>query len=531
MRAITVVALLVVLLMACRLTSPTIPLPTQDVTITTVKSAATFHTIATSPSQQDATPTVTAEPSITLIPAITTPVPTSNALSSPTLLLIPSKQNVISTAVIEQSITLTPTSSPVPANTIAPSLTSVVVTMTHVLVSPTLFLSPTSKATLSFTPSITPTATPSLSPTPKPTLSLTPTITRTPTRPGRISLTRVIIPTVNPARGIVGAIRWDAWVGEAPTFGNAQGDDRIGLVVERTLGPDHWHYRLPFFAVKLDKNKVQVRGNTQKIIDQEILYAVDAGLDYWAFNYYSPGSGLDSALKLYLRSPHRNAIKFSLILAPRDDLLETETRQILTNYFKMPNYQTVLNGRPLVYILGNSSLTQEMVDNLRVSGTTANHLKPYLVYLGSSATQVKNTIEKYHLDAGSDYAQQGEGGQPFVNLAMEAEKGWNTYRQSGIKVIPWVTTGWDPRPRMENSTPWITYSQNSWVQPAKPIDIARHLRNALQWNVAYPDIAETKAILIYAWNEFDEGGWLCPTLYYGTNRLDAIRKIRYPNNK
>ncbi len=33
------------------------------------------------------------------------------------------------------------------------------------------------------------------------------------------------------------------------------------------------------------------------------------------------------------------------------------------------------------------------------------------------------------------------------------------------------------------------------------------------------------AVIIYAWNEFDEGGWLCPTLYGGTERLDAIREI------
>jgi len=30
---------------------------------------------------------------------------------------------------------------------------------------------------------------------------------------------------------------------------------------------------------------------------------------------------------------------------------------------------------------------------------------------------------------------------------------------------------------------------------------------------------------MYAWNEFDEGGWICPTLGNNTSRLDAIRKI------
>jgi len=47
----------------------------------------------------------------------------------------------------------------------------------------------------------------------------------------------------------------------------------------------------------------------------------------------------------------------------------------------------------------------------------------------------------------------------------------------------------------------------------------------LDWLVAYPEAAEPNAVLIYAWNEFDEGGWLAPTLGDGTARLDAIAKV------
>jgi hypothetical protein len=32
-------------------------------------------------------------------------------------------------------------------------------------------------------------------------------------------------------------------------------------------------------------------------------------------------------------------------------------------------------------------------------------------------------------------------------------------------------------------------------------------------------------VIIYAWNEFDEGGWICPTISEGTSRLDAISKV------
>ncbi len=35
-------------------------------------------------------------------------------------------------------------------------------------------------------------------------------------------------------------------------------------------------------------------------------------------------------------------------------------------------------------------------------------------------------------------------------------------------------------------------------------------------------------MLIYAWDEFSEGGWICPTLSEGTARLDAIRGVLRP---
>jgi len=32
-------------------------------------------------------------------------------------------------------------------------------------------------------------------------------------------------------------------------------------------------------------------------------------------------------------------------------------------------------------------------------------------------------------------------------------------------------------------------------------------------------------VIIYAWNEFDEGGWLCPTLTEGDSRVQALGRI------
>src|SRR5450759_571230 len=35
---------------------------------------------------------------------------------------------------------------------------------------------------------------------------------------------------------------------------------------------------------------------------------------------------------------------------------------------------------------------------------------------------------------------------------------------------------------------------------------------------------------MYAWNEFDEGGWICPTLGNNTSRLDAIGKVLHKSH-
>jgi hypothetical protein len=45
---------------------------------------------------------------------------------------------------------------------------------------------------------------------------------------------------------LLGATRWDAW----------QENGDIQATVERSLGPNHWHYRLPFFARVTGSNSV-----------------------------------------------------------------------------------------------------------------------------------------------------------------------------------------------------------------------------------------------------------------------------------
>ena len=105
------------------------------------------------------------------------------------------------------------------------------------------------------------------------------------------------------ARPIVGAIRWDAWHGDA---------SNVGQVVEGTLGPKRYHHRLPFFAKVLSDSEVEIRGDTQAVMDREIEAAHKAGLDYWAFVTYPEEYAMSAGLKLYLSSACKQDIHFCL---------------------------------------------------------------------------------------------------------------------------------------------------------------------------------------------------------------------------
>jgi hypothetical protein len=185
-------------------------------------------------------------------------------------------------------------------------------------------------------------------------------------------------PSRSATRLLVGAIRWDAWFGD-----NAA--TTVGREVERSLGPPQWHYRLPFFAKEISPTAVQVRSNVQSVMDAEIDYAHGAGIDYWAFVMY-PASfpATSGGLDLYLKSGHKRDIHFCMIVEHLDD----DSVDRLVRYFKDESYQTVLEERPLVYMLEPQNLKdpawpdpKESVNNLRQKALRAGSKNPYLVHL------------------------------------------------------------------------------------------------------------------------------------------------------
>lgn len=325
-------------------------------------------------------------------------------------------------------------------------------------------------------------------------------------------------------RPIVGSIRWDAWTG-----------GRVTEQVERTLGPKKYHNRLPWFAEVVDDATVKIDGGRQEIMSREIEFAASAGLDYWAFLIYPKRSSMSTALGQYLKSRNRNRIRFCLILhntlkVPEKQWPDERDRAIAL--LNEPGYQTVLNNRPLVYAFTGKDFPFKRFA-LFLTAARKKEINPYCVYMGWRPDSDFQKVRDKGFDAVSAYAKPG-GQASFADLAKAVERDdWSNAVRSGVPNIPLVTTGWDKRPRKDNPVSWekglAYHRQKVFPTRAGPAEIATHLQNALAFVRKHSDVCKANAIIVYAWNEYDEGGWIAPTRGPNgkpdTSRLDAIRQV------
>lgn len=325
-------------------------------------------------------------------------------------------------------------------------------------------------------------------------------------------------------RPSVGAIRWDAWSG---------GD--VTAQVERSLAPAKYQHRLPWFAQVKGDGQVRIDGNRFEVMEREIAFAADAGLDYWAFLTYPEESSMSDGLKLYLKSKSRNRINFCLILhntiGVSAEIWPAERARTVA-LLKEPGYQRVLDNRPLIFYFVQSKADDgERFKELRAAIKDAG-LNPYYVFMGWNPAKDFQTQQPRGFEAISAYTMGGAM-PTFAELAAGAEKRWQAAAENRIPSIPLVTTGWEKNPRIDNPVSWEIghgyHKQKVFPSLPTPEELKAHLQNALAFAAAHPDLTPANSIIIYAWNEHDEGGWLSPTWTPtgkpDTTRLDVLASL------
>lgn len=342
---------------------------------------------------------------------------------------------------------------------------------------------------------------------------------------------------------IVGAIRWDGWYG-------------AGGVVKQTeasLGQPKYQFRLPWFARVIGEDKVSINGDSQAIVEQEIAYAAEAGLNYWAFvDYWDEDPNMHLALNRYLGAKNKKDVRFCFVEeGHRLDKVHTQGWTRLVKHFRHPDYQTVLNGRPLLFVFVKTTrLGKPEWAELKRQAIAAGLKAPYLVLMGWNPEQDAKDMTALGFDAVSAYAYGGSYSMEQPSFAEQCafirRARWEKCRTLHIPSITFASAGWDTRPRNERPPSWMKdvpatpdptppAQQKPLIDSvsATPDELAAHICEAVAWTRANRDLNPANAVIIYAWNEHDEGGWLQPTL--GTDgrpnedRIQSLGKVLRPS--
>jgi hypothetical protein len=337
----------------------------------------------------------------------------------------------------------------------------------------------------------------------------------------------------------VGAIRWDAWYGD---------EDAVGTYVEDALTPHQWRYRLPFFASEDGTDKVVIHGNTTAVMEAELAYAEQYGIDYWAFVAYPPPSRMFYAQQLYLEVTNRTqstSVKFCLVMDGNQLNVLTKQLDRIVGYFHLPTYQKVLGGRPLVFTFISETWAAAPLAAMSAAALAAGLPKPFIVAMGWGPPSSQMALAKLlGAEATSQYAFIGgnvNGTGPDVpnkplsyasNAAQELQH-WTDSASAGVAVLPSITAGWDPRPREVVAPPWqgggappgcnVSGVALCHVEDPTMPELTAHTRRVVAWSQANPAASPANAVIISAWNEHDEGHWICPSLHDGAQKLEAIK--------
>ena len=118
----------------------------------------------------------------------------------------------------------------------------------------------------------------------------------------------------------------------------------------------------------------------------------------------------------------------------------------------------------------------------------------------------------------------GAGRKSFREL-MELNRGYFSQfaQNTPLPYIPVITTGWDRRPWEQGVFP--PEKMSSCCPDRSPQLVEEFVRMGVRWLDEHPEkTTKQRLLLLYAWNENGEGGYLTPTQAEGTEYLKAVER-------
>lgn len=260
------------------------------------------------------------------------------------------------------------------------------------------------------------------------------------------------------------------------------------------------------------------RDDSQAIVERQIDLAADHEIAFFAFCWYyhpDPKKVADdpkhTGLKLFLQARNRDRLKFCLLVANHQGFLLNgpydwkKAAEYWMPYLTHPQHLTV-DGKPLVILFNPGNSSREGLELLQSAARKAGLPGLAIAACGSGDPKAGFT-HRTHYNIVPGYAS-GSMEQPYADLVAAHQKAWQGSRE--LPCIPEVTAGWDKRPW---EGPTGLNQKLGWYYPDRtPAKFAEFLRSAVRWMDEHPEqTTKERLVLIYAWNEFGEGGYIAPT--------------------
>ena len=292
--------------------------------------------------------------------------------------------------------------------------------------------------------------------------------------------------------------------------------------------------------------------NEQATMDREIAAAATNGVSFFQILWYCPGDAsnrhpqaekLNQGLRLFLASPNNRQMKFTLEFVNHPPFgIEADTAwenacRGWCEAMKHPSYLR-LGGRPMFKVHGaehffnqngrDAARVAQRIETLRRIARGAG-LPGLLIGGGVMAGAVDTgpAVAPYdflttYMDLPSLPPQDRP--YPYADLLKFAEAGWDRYaRLSQKPYVPYLPSGWDPRPWRDPRSSFELPDREQWLTALRRAKSA--LDAAPNLGVSVGPGKRQKMLLIYAWNEFGEGGIVAPTRADGDMKLRAIASV------
>ena len=291
--------------------------------------------------------------------------------------------------------------------------------------------------------------------------------------------------------------------------------------------------------------------NEQATMNREIAAAASHGVDFFHILwYYLPSNqkskagdhNLNNGIEQFMASPNNHMMKFTIEFTnhpPFEITSDEEWGAVCREWCEIMKHSRYLqvDDRPVFKIHSVYFFHQQNGnDNKRVAARLATFRKIAkksglpnpLISGGVAACAVTSGESAAPYDFLTTYMEmpdlpQKEELYSYEDLIKYAEDGWKRYAKDSDKpYVPYVPAGWDPRPWKDPRPSFATPTGEEWTSALKRVKST--LDNSSNLGILTRDGIQ-KAILIYAWNEFGEGGIVAPTKGDGEMKLEAIRSV------